>query len=484
MRFQLQLYLWCALLIFGTTCLGLGLFYKTTRDNLFDSLRSNVLTVAETSALIVDGDLLETIQKRDDVHNPNYRILAEQMRGIRDANRRDDLYVIYIYTIRPFPNDPKKIEVVVTSAEDPKVFILPGEEYPEGLKLDILNHLGEAWTPNHLIKDRWGTFLVAYAPVYNSQGKYVATLGVNLSAEFVLRSLEHLKRIVFSILAFSLVAGLIASAFLSTFITNSLKQICAAVSDIGRGHLKTRISMQTDDEFGALAKAVNDMAQKLEEHQRLKSNFTRYVSQHVLEKILSSEEAFSLKGERKKITVLFSDIREFTRLSEELAAEEVVSLLNEYLERMLNVVFANHATLDKFIGDGLMLEFGAPLTDPLQERHALKTAVEMQLALKALNQEWKKRGRPQLEMGIGINTGLAVVGNIGSEKRVDYTAIGDTVNVASRLEKATKEFRVSILVSEKTFEQTSGAYPAKKIGALSLPGHDTPIIAYAIEVEK
>lgn len=335
--------------------------------------------------------------------------------------------------------------------------------------------------PQNFVTDRWGTFLSGYAPIYASDGTYVATLGVNLSAADVQEQLGYLALVGFACLLFTLVVGFIIATFLSQSISFSIEEICHYVRRIGQGNLKVRIPVHSEDEFSLLSKTINHMTTSLEAHERLKRNFVRYVSKHVLDKILKGDSKINLKGERRRITVLFSDIREFTRLSEKLTPEEVVSILNEYLARMLDVIFAHNGTLDKFMGDGLMVEFGAPLEDPEQEKNALSTAIAMQKALQELCAKWEQQGRPSLKMGIGVHTGYAVVGDIGSEKRMEYTAIGDTVNVASRLEKMTKEYGVDILVSETTMERIQGEFSVKSLGPVKLVGRETPIGVYTID---
>jgi adenylate cyclase len=307
----------------------------------------------------------------------------------------------------------------------------------------------------------------------------VGTLGVNLSAQSVSRQLNQLKLSVAATMALTLIAGLIAAVFLSHFATHALSEISHCVQHIGEGDLKARVKVESEDEFGNLAVAINEMAKGLEEHERLKLGFVRYVSKPIMEQILSSD--INLKGERRKITVLFSDIRDFTAFSERVDPEEVVSLLNEYFEEMFKIIFAHNGTVDKIIGDGIMVEFGAPLDDLFQEQNAIQTAMEMQKALNALSDRWQAKGKPRLKMGIGIHSGPAIVGNIGTEQRVDYTAIGDTVNVASRLESATKDWNASILVSGATANKVEGLFPLRRLGPIRLPGRATPIEAYAID---
>jgi adenylate cyclase len=157
----------------------------------------------------------------------------------------------------------------------------------------------------------------------------------------------------------------------------------------------------------------------------------------------------------------------------------VVRVLNEYFERMVEIVFRNKGTLDKFIGDGMMVIFGAPEDDPHQEEHALQTAIEMQRELRVLAKKWEAEGI-KLRIGVGINSGPAVVGNIGSPVRMEYTAIGDTVNLASRLESATKECGAEILISEYTYNGVRGSFQFEQIGPVQVRGRSEPVLAYAV----
>ena len=187
--------------------------------------------------------------------------------------------------------------------------------------------------------------------------------------------------------------------------------------------------------------------------------FSRYLHPSVVKEMLKNPAASQLGGERAEVTVLFSDIRGFTSLSEWLPPEEVVSLLNHYLTVMSEVVFQHEGTVDKFEGDLIMAFFGAPLPQSNHAERAILTALGMREKLATLQDEWRERTQADLRIGIGIHTGQVFVGNIGSPRKMDYTIIGDTVNTASHLQDLTKEYDTPILVSGQTYSRVKHMAP-------------------------
>ena len=178
--------------------------------------------------------------------------------------------------------------------------------------------------------------------------------------------------------------------------------------------------------------------------------------------------------------ILFSDIRSFTSISEKMDAKSVVSMLNEYFTEMVDVVIKEDGVVDKYIGDAIMAVFGAPVTKPDDALHAVRAAVGMRKALEALNEKLVKRGMAPIKTGIGIHTGEVVAGNIGSEKRMEYTVIGDAVNLASRLESATKELGAPILISDDTYELVKDHVEARAVKEITVKGREKPVMTYEI----
>lgn len=216
----------------------------------------------------------------------------------------------------------------------------------------------------------------------------------------------------------------------------------------------------------------------------LRKAFSTYVSDDLVSEIIKDPGRLKLGGEKRVVTVLFSDIRGFTGISEGLTPEKLVLLLNEYFNPMTKIVMERGGMLDKYIGDAIMAFFNAPVALPHHPASACEAAYDMLLELKALNEEWRKAGRPSLDIGIGLNTGEAVIGNMGAEQRFNYTAIGDTVNLASRLEGLNKMYRTHIIVSEFTFADAKDKFTFRELDYVRVKGKQKPIVIYELVSRK
>jgi adenylate cyclase len=216
----------------------------------------------------------------------------------------------------------------------------------------------------------------------------------------------------------------------------------------------------------------------------LKMTFGRYVSPQILDHILAHPEKVHLGGVRRDLTILFSDIRGFTSISEAAEPEEVVEMLNEYLTRMVDILLKHGGTLDKFIGDAVMGFWNAPADDPDHARDAVACAVEMIEETARLREQWEAEGKAPIRIGIGINTGEAVAGNIGSERVFGYTVIGDAVNLASRLESKNKDYGTEIIVSESTLARMGDGFEAVYLDDVKVKGKERAVKIYEIKGKK
>jgi adenylate cyclase len=221
------------------------------------------------------------------------------------------------------------------------------------------------------------------------------------------------------------------------------------------------------------------MIEDISAEKRMKSTMSRYMDPTVAAELLAGGEEV-LGGKSVTATVLFADIRGFTTLSEELGPHPTVSLLNEYFSIMVEVITKQGGMLDKFIGDAVMAAFGLPVPHEDDEDRAVRAAVGMITALRQWNAERAAAGKPVLDIGIGLNTDNVVSGNIGSPRRMDYTIIGDGVNLASRLESACKQYAAHILISENTYKGLRGTYRAREVDSVVVQGKHKPVAIYEV----
>jgi class 3 adenylate cyclase len=240
-----------------------------------------------------------------------------------------------------------------------------------------------------------------------------------------------------------------------------------AVAD---GDFSVTLPVTSRDELGTLTAAFNDMARSLGEKEMIKRAFSRYVTREVVEEILKDPEQLALTGARREVTVLFCDVRGFTATAELLQPEEVVELLNEFYELMIETTFKYDGTLDKFLGDGVMAVFGAPLYRPDHALMAARAALAMQAGIRELSLRRVRTGKPPVAVGIGVNAGEVIAGTVGTDARMEYTVVGDSVNLAARLEAGAAPGQ--ILVSADTFARLNGAVRGKKLGRFNVKGRD------------
>jgi len=278
------------------------------------------------------------------------------------------------------------------------------------------------------------------------------------------------------------ILGGVAAFILAGIAVRPIHSLVQAVKAVGEGNFEQHITPRRNDEIGILTTAFNDMAISLREKEYIKNTFERYVSKPLAEQILKHKNELQLGGEEREVTVLFCDIRRFTAIAEQLPPTEVVQLLNDFFTRMIDIVTKHQGMVDKLMGDSVMALFGAPLTLGDEPMQAVRCALEMQLSVESFNDERKNLGQPPLQMGIGINTGLVVAGNIGSAMRMEYTVIGDNVNIAARLQGMAQQGE--ILISEATYDKVSAHVSVCKLDTIALKGKSRQIDVFRIEKLK
>lgn len=270
----------------------------------------------------------------------------------------------------------------------------------------------------------------------------------------------------------AVVASAIGAGLIARNVTRPIRRLVDAVQRIGNGDYATEVNVRRGDEIGTLADAVNQMTKGLAERDRARDMLGKMVSPQVAAEVMSKR--VELGGEERVVSVLFADIRGFSRLSETLRPAELVSILNAFLTALSDVVERHGGVVDKFIGDALMALFGAPLLQPDHAVRAVAAALDMSRTVDDLNRQLSARGQTTIDFGIGVNTAAVVVGNMGSRRRLNYTVIGDGVNLAARVEKLTREYDVRAIVTASTQAEAPG-FLFREIDRVRVRGREEPV---------
>jgi adenylate cyclase len=266
--------------------------------------------------------------------------------------------------------------------------------------------------------------------------------------------------------------------FFSKTITTPIIRLFSATKEIENGNFRVNIVPTSGDEIGELTRSFVAMGRGLEERENIKEAFGKFVNKEIAEQVLKGD--VKLGGERMTATVFFSDIRSFTAISEKLEPEEVVEFLNQYMTRMVNCVNVTKGVVDKFIGDAIMAVWGAPVSYGNDTENAINGALMMRNELMGFNRGRGGDKKPVVSIGCGINTGPVLAGQIGSEERMEYTVIGDTVNLASRIEALNKPFGTDILISQDTYNLIKGVYRVETMQKIMVKGKSEPQQIYAV----
>jgi adenylate cyclase len=258
----------------------------------------------------------------------------------------------------------------------------------------------------------------------------------------------------------------------------AVRAISDAAGRVKTGKYVNAPIVRTGDELETLSNDFNAMVQGLKERDQLRDTFGRYVTRQVAEHLMKGH--LNLGGELVPVTILFSDIRSFTTISETMEPRALLDFLNEYFSGMVESVMQHHGVVDKFIGDAIMAVFGAPVPHPEDPLHAVKAALEMRARLCKINEVFKARGLPEIRTGIGLHSGQVVAGNMGHAERMEYTVIGDAVNLASRLEGMTKELRCDVILSEDLFKQVEKDVDTEPLHKIKVKGRDQEVMVYKL----
>ena len=439
---------WLAATLLAVACLTLAWI---ATQNEKHALEAEVEKRAILLATGLSGSAAEAIVLRDDL---------TLGRLVQEAGRSDG--VVDVRILRK------------GGAVEASLFAAPSERAPERLApgADAAQAVRE------------GSLLVAAAPVVFS-GTRVGEVQVELDLEELVSPVVGKTRRELGLATLAVVAaGVTAGVCFVALLAGPLRRLRAGVERLTAGDLAVRVPPTSRDEVGELTRAFNEMGESLQQKERIQSAFGRYVSENVLRQLLETPEGDELGGAERELTIAFIDLRGFTRLSEDMKARDVVALLNEFFQLVSDRILARGGTIDKFIGDSVMAYFGAPLHHADHAVRAVTAATEIVRACAARNRARSRDPHPDapaaaIEPGIGVHTGIVIVGSIGSDRRADYTAVGDAVNVAHRLEKLARPGE--ILVSEAVQRHVRGAFRLRFEGERQLSGRQEPVHVYSVD---
>jgi class 3 adenylate cyclase len=465
-----------AILFAVVTLLAVGLVgtvaYQRQKREVEDMVGTQLLNIARTAALLVDPAVHDRLQRTSPAEATTYAALRQRLAAVQS----EVVLATPIVTLTDYDRARRRARVVVSSDDDQR----SGQSYEVAAALaDPL-----AWTLQDgvarytgVYDNGHGMWITAVAPIVH-EGKNIAVLVVDYPVAIFLDRSRDLAMAVLQATLAGAVGALLLGLLFSRRITRPISALTRGVVRVAGGDLSHALPVGSGDEIGQLTRAFNGMVEGLRQRDFIRTTFGRYVSPEVVKTLLESPEGLRLGGEKRVVTILMSDLRGYTRFAEHGDPAQVMEVLNGYLARMTEIVIAHGGTINEFIGDAIFAIFGAPLVHPDHAERAAAAALAMQRAMDEINADHAARGLPRFEMGIGLNTGEAVVGNIGSEQRAKYAVVGSAVNVAARVEGATVGGQ--IFMTRATHEAIATIAEVAPPVAVEVKGLSEPLALYEL----
>ncbi len=299
-----------------------------------------------------------------------------------------------------------------------------------------------------------------------------------------LKPFQQLRAAVFVLSCGGLVLSLFGAFYIARSVTEPVRALARAARSVETGNYDQAVEVAQQDELGDLAASFNRMTRGLAERDKVRNLLGKVVSHAIAEKLLSQD--VMLGGEEREVTVMFADLRGFTSFCEKQPAQDVVAVLNLYLTRISEIIEANNGVVDKYLGDGVMALFGAPVSYDDDCGNALRASLQIRNALAEMNLAIQTRGMPSLDVGIGVNTAMVVAGNMGSPSRLNYTVVGDGVNLAARLQALAKDgvFGMGVITTEATLNRSRRRFDTRFLGEVDVRGKSAQVTVYSVLAES
>lgn len=436
--------------------------YSLARSNLDRALARTLEHSARTAALLIDGDALDRIRSKGDEGGPEWTEVMRSVTRVREENSLGSVYVL-----RRSATPGRGVFIADSSVGRTAAL---GDEYDLSRVPAMERAFQVVSVDADIVTDEYGASLSGYAPIRRRDGSTAGIIGLDIDASDVLAGRAEFKRIAGGIALLFLIASSIASLAFARILTRPILEMSKGIQALSAGRLETRMVVRGRDEIGQLSAATNRMVDTL----------CHYLPTKLVGEILASASDLKLGGASTRVTSYFSDIAGFTSISERLTPEQTVALLNEYLSAMTDIIEGLGGTVDKYVGDAVVAFWGAPLPVADHAAAACEAALRQDEAIRKLRQQWRTEGKPEISFRVGLNTGAVVAGNMGSSRRFNYTVIGDSVNLASRLEGANKLYGTSILLGEDTYELIKGAFECRRLDRVRVVGRKTSIAIYEL----
>ncbi len=457
-------------------------FYTQTREAMVQTIQQELKGAARSAARLIHSDDLNQLLVPEHADSQAYKNVQKVLRAIVDSNPD----FLYAYTMRLVHGNVHFIVDSPPSDDDGDGHIAE-DEIPEEIGSlyenpapSLLRGFLQPSVDEKPYEDEWGWSLSGYAPICDASGRTVGLLGIDMSVNQIAEKLRRIERAGLSSLGLTTLLACILTLLFSRKVVKPVKTLQQAFHQVGRGDYDIELEPASKDEIGDLVKRFNILVGELREKALMKSHFGKILSPEIMEHLLSSD--FRQEGELVKVTVLFCDLRGFTTISENLPPSMLVGLLNAYFTAMVEVIEAHGGMVDKFVGDEIMGVFGHPAPLENEQQAAVDAAREMLRICDALNEELCLSGHLTLINSIGIHSGPALAGIIGSPDRSEYTVIGDSVNVAARLETTTRQFATRLMISGEVARGLATLPDdLEPLGEHTVRGRQDPIEIFALK---
>jgi class 3 adenylate cyclase len=472
-RLSVRLALAFAALTFLSVAVVGVLVRERQKRELEDAVGTQLLNIARVAVLLVDPVQHDEVRRSPRADSAAYRRLRAALADVQ----REVLLTTPIRTLVDYDPAGGRARVVVTSeeAEPPGAWYRLAPALLEPIAWSLEDGVARY---TRAYRTGQSTWISAVAPVMDAQGQAVALLSVDYQVDVLLDRVHELDATVLEGSAMGALCALALGLLFARRLTRPISALTGAVARVADGDLTQSLPLRSADEVGVLTRAFNDMVEGLRQRDVIRHAFGRYVSPEVVKALLESPDGLRLGGAKREVTVLMSDLRGYTRFAEQGDPAHVMAVLNDYLGRMAEVVIEHGGTINEFIGDAVFAVFGAPVAHADHAERAAAAALAMQRALERLNEVGAAQGRPRFEMGIGVHTGEAVVGNIGSEQRAKYAVVGAAVNLAARVEGCTVGGQ--ILVTAATRERLGDLAEVAEPISVELKGLAAPVALYEL----